>query len=541
MFVKLTVAMRLAVGFGIFTALLAVAIFLGLSRLDTLNEMNEQIVVKDWRKTVLANESIDRMNTIARDSFLLLLATDRASVLQRIEQNRSQIGERIDALDKLIYKPEGKVLLANIRERRKVYIGAYSQLPALLESGKDAEAARLMRTEVVPALNALLAAMEELVQLQGRILEESAAEAKAVYETSRSQMLIGLAAAVVLGFFLARWVVLSVTGPLGGEPGAVKEIAERIAGGDLGGTLTVRPGDERSLIAAMHKMQQNLRDMVSGLQRNAESVSSAAQQLSTSAAQVAIATSSQSEAASSMAAAVEQMTVSVNHVSERANETHTITSSTGTLSHEGNQVINQTLDEMREVARIVGEAAVTIERMGQNSQQISSIVQVIKDVADQTNLLALNAAIEAARAGEQGRGFAVVADEVRKLAERTTKATAEIGSMIGAVQTSATEAVDTMQLAVERVTVGVDRAHNASTAMTEISAGAETAVLMVNEISSALREQSVASNDIAANVEKIAQMSEENGAATREVAETAGLLERLAVEARASVAQFRLA
>ena len=538
---KLTVAKRLAFGFGLFLAMLALAIYIGLARLETLNAMTERIVSKDWQKTVLANDAIDLMNANARETFLLFHTQDRAAVLARIERNKQLISDKLDALGKLLYRAEGKALLDDMRERRKAYVGAFSKVPGLLESGRESEASRIMGAEVVPALDALLASVDRLIQFQGKILEESAAEARALYEFSRTQMLIGMFVSLFIGFWLARWVVLSVVRPLGGEPDEVKDVAESIAGGDLTPELTVRAGDEHSLMAAMQKMQLSLRQMVGGLQNNAEQVASAAQQLATSSSQVAVATSAQSEASSSMAAAVEQMTVSVNHVSERANETHAITSSTGHLSREGNQVIQETVSEMQEVARIVGEAAGTIQRMGESSQQISGIVQVIKDVADQTNLLALNAAIEAARAGEQGRGFAVVADEVRKLAERTTKATAEIASMIGAVQSSASEAVGTMEQAVGRVSSGVDRAQRAGSSMTEISSGTESAVLMVNEISSALREQSVASNEIAVNVEKIAQMSEENGAATREVAETATLLERLAEDARTAVARFRLA
>jgi methyl-accepting chemotaxis protein len=178
--------------------------------------------------------------------------------------------------------------------------------------------------------------------------------------------------------------------------------------------------------------------------------------------------------------------------------------------------------------------------MGESSQRISGIVGVIKDVADQTNLLALNAAIEAARAGEAGRGFAVVADEVRKLAERTAKATTEISEMVAAVQDNAHQAVSTMAETVSRVEEGVNLARESSQSMLSINEGARQVMQTVTDISNALSEQGAASNEIAANVENIAQRSEENSIAVRLVAETAGRLQKLAAESHQAVAVFRI-
>ena len=195
---------------------------------------------------------------------------------------------------------------------------------------------------------------------------------------------------------------------------------------------------------------------------------------------------------------------------------------------------------MSKIADTVRAAAQDIEKLGQHSNEVSSIVQVIKDVADQTNLLALNAAIEAARAGEQGRGFAVVADEVRKLAERTARATEEITKMIGSMQGSSKAAVSSMHDAVGQVTGGVEMANQAGAAIIKIKESSEKVVVVVSDITSALAEQTVASNEIAAQVEKLAQMTEENSAAITQTANSARNLQELANDMRTEVSRFKI-
>ncbi len=540
MFGKPTIALRLTLGFGLFFAMLLVSVLLGLNRLNAIDTMVERIVSKDWQKTVLANDAIDLMNANARETFMLFMAQDRGAVKQRIAANVQTISARLDELEKLLYKPEGKAMLADIRDRRKAYVASFNDVARLLEAGKEAEASKQMVNETVPALDALLASVDRLIKLQGQLLDQSGKESRDVYIASRNSLMLFLALAAVLAVVMAVWVIRAVTRPLGGEPDAAKNIVSQIAGGDLTGDIALKPGDSDSLLAAMKQMQGNLRRMICELKDNADGVVNATTHISSASEQLAISTAQQSEAASSMAAAVEEMTVGINHVSDSAHEARQVTGETGDQSSQGKRVIQDTVTEMQEISRVVAEASETIHVVGVNSQKISGIVQVIKDVADQTNLLALNAAIEAARAGEQGRGFAVVADEVRKLAERTAQATTEIGDMISAVRSSAQAAVDTMQQAVARVEGGVLMANRAGESMSGISDGAERVVSAVNEISSALREQSMASNEIASNVEKIAQMSEENNAATREVAGTVRQLETLAASTREAVSRFRV-
>jgi methyl-accepting chemotaxis protein len=453
---------------------------------------------------------------------------------------RAAIGKAWEALKPLLNQEKGKAMFGLIMDSRAKFIGNQNEVIRLVEAGRQDEARAFLMGEFRRTAIEYRQRVNALVSFQGELMDQSAQAAEAGYRQARMLMIALVALALVLASGVAVWIIRSVTRPLGGEPDEAKAAVERIARGDLTAEIRVKAGDATSLMAATRNMQASLRRMVSELQANAEGVASAAARLAASSGQVASATAHQSEAASSMAAAVEEMTVSINHVSDSAREAHGVTADTGSQSQSGSRIIQDTVAEMQKISATVGAAAKTIQAMGESSQRISGIVQVIKDVAEQTNLLALNAAIEAARAGEQGRGFAVVADEVRKLAERTAQATGDIGAMIGEVQSSAQAAVGTMEQAVGRVEDGVGLARRAADSMQGISAGAERVVASVNEISNALKEQSVAANDIAANVEKIAQMSEENSAATREAADTAQRLEQLAAQTRQAVAAFRV-
>jgi len=540
---NLTIAKRLALGFGLVVLLLISVSWLGISRLGELNASLDDITKDKWKKVILLQDGLAGVNEIglgARDMTLAAAKDGQQAAKERVLAGRASIGKAWETLKPTLNQPKGKELFELILQSRTRFIDDQNEVIRLVEAGRQDEARAFLTGDFRRIANEYRQRVNALVTLQGELMDQSAQAAEVGYKQARTLMLGLVALALLIATGIATWIIRSVTIPLGGEPDAAKAVVEKIAQGDLTAEIVVKPGDSSSLMAATRTMQVSLRKMVSELKANAEGVAAAAAQLSSTSTQVAGATAHQSAAASSMAAAVEEMTVSINHVSDSAREAHGVTSETGNQSQAGSRIIEDTVAEMKRISQTVGEASGTIQAMGESSQRISGIVQVIKDVAEQTNLLALNAAIEAARAGEQGRGFAVVADEVRKLAERTAQATTEIGGMIVEVQSSAQAAVGTMQQAVSRVEDGVGLAQKASDSMLGISSGAQRVVASVNEISNALKEQSVASNDIAANVEKIAQMSEENSAATRESAETAHQLEQLAASTRAAVSVFRV-
>ena len=349
-------------------------------------------------------------------------------------------------------------------------------------------------------------------------------------------------AVIALVLLVTVYLAMGMYYAILGNVGILSDNAGRIAAGDLTARIRLDSRDELLRVAeSFNRMAAAVNDTVRNVRSNADSVLDAARRTTQSSGQIAISSSSQSEAASSMAAAVEETTVGIDHITRNAHDARDISTRSGELSAHGGELVQTVVDEMREIASVVGASAQSVEDLGVRSDEISAIVGVIKEIADQTNLLALNAAIEAARAGEQGRGFAVVADEVRKLAERTAKSTQEIGAMIASIQGETQAAVGNMKLGVERVSRGVELTGRAGESMAEISAGAARVVEVVREISDALAEQSSASADIARNVETIAQMAEENSAAVAENHATAERLEQLARDLQNEVARFKVA
>lgn len=332
-------------------------------------------------------------------------------------------------------------------------------------------------------------------------------------------------------------VARSIIRQLGGEPADLVTIMGRAAAGDLR-TDAKTNAAAGSVVASLDGMLHGLSVLVSDISSASREITARAKEVATTSQQISDATVQQSDATSTMASGMEEMTVAVNHIADNAKLTETESLHAAEIGIAGETRAIATVETIKGIAATVEDAGTKVSGLVQRADEIGTITNVIKSIATQTNLLALNAAIEAARAGEQGRGFAVVADEVRVLAERTAQATVQIEQMIAAIQTDTRNVVSVMAAAAPQANIGVESTNAGAESLRELREAAENTLDRIRTVADATREQGLASNSIAQQVEKIAQMVEETSASVGSAADAAAALEQLATDLQKKVSRF---
>lgn len=472
-----------------------------------------------------------------------LLFSDQAAKQEQekaMARAQEEFKRAIADYEPLIADENDRVLLGRLRETFGKYKAYINDLQTLSQQPDRAAALQALADGAV-IVGELTDAVHRQVRYNEQLGNRYASEAQTLVDQAT---LASIVSAIVVVTIMG-WFVITTRRNINLKISSLSGVISKISCGDLtrnGQQETfMKDKDELATIMAMvEKMRSDLVFIIHNIMTSSAQVSKSSEELLGATEHANKATVSQASAISSAVSSVEQLTASIDHVGKNAHDANDRAKETGAVAIESGRRVESASDQIIQVAQSVELTSGQIRDLSGLVERISSITTVIREVADQTNLLALNAAIEAARAGEQGRGFAVVADEVRKLAERTSTSAKEIGDVVTAIQLGANSAVDSMKVSQDIVQNVVATAKEAADSMQSIQQATSVVQQAIAEISIALQEQRKASTALSRNVEDIAQMSEENSASVSAVADTSNRMQKVANDLNSHVIRFNL-
>lgn len=434
-------------------------------------------------------------------------------------------------------KSEEKRLADDFASKRAIFVkeGLLSVVEAI-HAGDYDRAANLIVTKCNPTFRPADEAAKAIYGHETEEANETYQNATSVYH--RTLVIVGLAVlgSIVISAIIGFMVQRSITG----ATDILARVSHAVSGGDLSQRARLTTKDELGALgSAVDSMTDSFAQIISRVTDSSNQVATAAQQLSVNAERTATGAEEVAAQAGTVATASEEMSATSMDISRNCQYAADNSLQASTAVNQGAEVVQNTVGYMNNIAHRVKGTAASVEALGQRSDQIGAIVATIQDIADQTNLLALNAAIEAARAGEQGRGFAVVADEVRALAERTTRATREIGEMIKAIQNETKSAVQAMEEGVAEVEKGTEGAARSGKALEEILVQINEVNMQVAQIATAAEEQTATTSDITNNIHQMTTVVSESANAAHESATAAARLFQLAEELKGMVSRYR--
>jgi methyl-accepting chemotaxis protein len=462
-----------------------------------------------------------------------------ADYIQVVGKNKAEIDKQWAAFMTSLTDEEDRKLAAKFAEVRGRFVeeGIKPALEAM-RANNVAEIRRIQVEHVNPLYAPLFEALDALIEMEKRDTQKLHEESTATYRNMRNLSIALILIGAVMGGGLGVSIIRGVHRSVDELRGVMVKMA---ADGDLRARAKVYGQDEiGEAAAAFNALIDNFASIIRQIVGHADTVSGTAVQLSASSSQISQSSQAQSEAAASTAAAVEQITVSISSVAANTDDVRKLSERSLSQTRHGNQNVTEMIGEIHSVQQAVNQIADSVKEFVDSTRAIAGMTQQVKEIADQTNLLALNAAIEAARAGEQGRGFAVVADEVRKLAEKSAQSANEIDRVTNSLNQKSTHVEATVQEGLQSLQATQEHIERVSAVLTEAGEAVTQSSHGVNDIATSVSEQSLASSEIARNVEKIAQMSEENHAAVESNAQGIVRLEQLAGELQAAASRFKV-
>jgi|AntRauTorckE6833_2_1112554.scaffolds.fasta_scaffold02801_2 methyl-accepting chemotaxis protein len=542
----MTIAQRLYLGFGLVLALILVITLVGVVKVGSIDATLTQVNDVDTRKqrhAINFRGSVHDRAIAIRDAVLVTAADDRQEFLQQIEELDAFYQESAQRMDRLFSRAEDTTqterdLLSEIKSIEEQTVRLTEQTLNLLEQGELAAARSLVLQEVSPAYTRWLADVNAFIDYQEEEIQQQVNFVRSETGGFQTLMLIVAAVSLVIGVLVSVRLVSSLTRTIGGEPEVAARLIRRVASGDL--TLDIRTRHPDSIMGAVASMTSQLSEIIKGVTTTADTLAQSAGQMSETARRNQDLVESQREQTDQGAAAINQMSATVQEVAGHTADAANLAQTADEETISGGEEVKRTLTSIDELARQIEQAGEVIDQLSVDSTEIGTVLEVIETIAEQTNLLALNAAIEAARAGEHGRGFAVVADEVRALASRTQESTRDIQQRIEKMQSSARGAVEVMEKGRVKAAESVEQARRAGTSLEVIQRSVTDINDMNAQIASAAEEQSAVAEEINRNFSSITEASLEAATGMQQNVAASQELSQLACRLQDSVKQFKV-
>lgn len=528
------IGVRLGCAFFVIMLLMFVVGGTAVVKIGRLDSEIEGLVTDKYPKVVMLEDVKNHVNVIARairNMVIVDVKEESDKEAKRIVESNKAVAKILEDLQKVVRSPAGKERLKAVLDSREAYQKDFDVVLKLLEANEKDKAKQELLTNVRKTQATYFGALDKMIEHQGKGVEAIGAKAHKDAGQSRNLIIGLLIVAIIASVLLAGYIVRSITQPVA----HLLEINNKLAEGDLSVEIDVTGQDEIGRLAeSSRRVVVNMKEILSNVADTSGQVAAASHQLQRTAEQIATGAEEVASQTSTVATASEEMSATSSDIARNCSMAADSSQQSCASAQRGDAVVQETTAVMVRITERVKESAKTVGDLGVRSEQIGQIVGTIEDIADQTNLLALNAAIEAARAGEQGRGFAVVADEVRALAERTTRATKEISDMIKAIQSETKEAVHAMEEGVLEVEAGAVSSGRSSDALQEIMQQINEVTMQISQIATAAEQQTATTTDITMNVQQItdvvhqtARGAGETAAASAQLASSAMLLQNL--------------
>ena len=536
------ISVKLGTVFGFLLLIIVLNICLALFATRKVHDSVEAIAKGNYVKTVNASQASKALDDLSASIMALVLLKDESAMKdkkQQVEAARVRYASALKNLE-LMESREGKgrELLETAKRLIIPAAQANDRVIQLALEHKQDEAVALLLNEAIPLTQKVHECFDEQVKLQQRDTDGAYLESVAVYGKAKWGLLSSGAAGVILGLL----AVLYLSRNFASRLNRVADTMSRVADGDLSVQLRIFANDEiGELGKSINRMLASTVAMIASIKQTATELSASADQMSAVNQQVAASSEEVAAQTGTVATASEEMSATSMEIAQNCSLAAESSRYGSKLAIEGVSVVQETVAGMNRLAEKVKQTAATVASLGTRSEQIGEIIGTIEDIADQTNLLALNAAIEAARAGEQGRGFAVVADEVRALAERTTRATKEIGEMIRAIQLETKGAVASMQEGVHEVERGTSDAARSGVALGNIRNQIDAVSEQINQIATAAEQQMATTTEITGNIQQMTEVIQLSAGSSQNSAGAARKLQNHAGELHRLVEHFRVA